>query len=90
MEERSIDPALGPALIDTAILTGATAALLSRLGTGDSGSSIAAYHEGNLIARSVADPAGGKVLSAELRGQRHQHLIERRRAMLDRAGEDRA
>ena len=33
MEERSIVPALGSALIDTAILIGATAALLNRFGT---------------------------------------------------------
>ena len=66
MEERSTGPALGPALVDTAVLTGATAALLTRFGAGDSGSTLAAYHEGSLLAHSVADPPGGLELSAEL------------------------
>jgi hypothetical protein len=70
MEERSIGPALGPTLIDTAVLTGANAALLIRFGAGDSGSTLAGYLEGDLVARTVAHPAGGQDLSSELQAAR--------------------
>ena len=66
MAEHTPGPALGPALIDAAVLAGASVALLSRFGAGDTGS-ILAYPDGDgLIAREVESPVEGERVSSEL------------------------
>ena len=66
MADHTQGPALGPALIDATVLAGATVALLSCFGAGNTGSTLT-YRDGDsLTTREIEGPTEGERVSSEL------------------------